>query len=385
MAKRGGFWSEMQREHARRERLERQELRAAARTAATAKREREQRRREAERRAAANERERKRLYVEGRKGEAATLSSEIDLRVAALQSVLATHLDAPVPVSFASLKRRPNVTAFNPAGLDKEVPPPDWEEFAPPPPGLIAKAFGGSARYRRAEAAARGDYAQRCAEHAVAETTRKERLEERRQVHAASVREASAEADRHNAGVDEFEARFRAVDREAVMEFFTLVLDGSRYPEGFPHLSRVVYREQPRDLVVDFELPPQEVVPTERSFKYIQTRDKIEAQARPAREVKTLYAGLVAQVALRTLHEIFAVPDADETVSAVTFNGRVSTIDKATGQSIRPHLISVGATREQWSTLVLGTARPAALPEAPQRPGVPAPVRPRSRAPGRRL
>lgn len=358
MARRGGFWAEMQRDRARRERLAQQELRAAARAAAQAKREKEKRRREAAQRAAANERERKRLYIEERRAEAAALTSEAEHRVSTLQSVLASRLAEPVAVSFASLKRRPEVPRFDPAGLGEEMPPPDWAEFAPASPSLIGKAFGGGGRHRRAEAAAREEYDRQCAEHAAAEAARKKRLAERRRAHVELVAKATAEAEQHNTAVDELEAAFRAADRDAVMQFFTLVLDSSRYPEGFPHRTRVIYRDQPRDLVIDFELPPQELIPAERSFKYVQTRDKIEAQPRPPKEIKALYADLIAQVALRTLHEVFSIPDAAEIVSEATFNGRVSAIDKATGQSIRPHLISVGTTREQWSTLVLAHLDP---------------------------
>jgi len=358
VARRGGFWAEIQRDRARRERLAQQELRAAAKAAAQAQREREGPRRETARQVAANQREGKRLYVEGRKAEAAVRTTEVEDNVSRLRSVLASVLTAPVNVSFASLKHRPAMVPFDSGGLDEEVPGPDWMEYAPTPPGLIGKALGGGGRHRRAEAAAREEYERHCAEHATAEVARKERLEERRRAHAEMISRASADAEQHNAGVDEFEAAFREGDRDAVMQFFTLVLDSSRYPEGFPHRSRVIYRDQPRDLVIDFELPPQELVPAERSFKYVQTRDKVEAVPRPPKEIKSLYADLIAQVTLRTLHEVFSVPDAAETVAEATFNGRVSAIDRATGQSIRPHLISVGATREQWSTLVLADLDP---------------------------
>jgi restriction system protein len=355
--RRSGLWAEIQRDRARRKRMNQQELRAAEKAAAQAKREADRRRREAARRAATDERERKRLYVEGRNAEAATLTSEVEHRVSILASVLAAGLAEPLNVSFASLKQTYEVPPFNPAGLDKETPTPDWADLAPPPPGLVGRAFGGGRR-RRAEAVARADYERRCVEHAAQEDARRRQLEERRRTHAKRAAEAAAETERHNAGVDELERAFRAGDRGAIMHFFALVLDSSRYPEGFPHQTRVIYRDQPRDLVIDFELPPQEVVPLERSFKYVQTRDKIEAQARPLKEIRTTYAHLIAQVALRTLHEVFSLPDAEEIVAEATLNGRVSAVDKATGQKIRPHLISVGTTRDQWSTLVLADLDP---------------------------
>ena len=44
-------------------------------------------------------------------------------------------------------------------------------------------------------------------------------------------------------------------------------------------------------------------------------------------------------------------------VSTVVFNGHVDTIDPATGQKIRPPLISMRATREKFDELVLTEPR----------------------------
>ena len=112
-------------------------------------------------------------------------------------------------------------------------------------------------------------------------------------------------------------------------------------------------------MVVEFELPPQKVVPHIRGYKYIKIRDSIDPLPRPETEVKQRYKLLVARVALRTLHEIFgATPP--EVIEAVVFNGRVSTIDRATGKPARPHLLSVSAERSTFQDLVLAAVDPAA-------------------------
>ena len=46
-------------------------------------------------------------------------------------------------------------------------------------------------------------------------------------------------------------------------------------------------------------------IPTAKQFRYVRARDTIDQSARPASHVKALYASVVAQVAIRTLHEIF--------------------------------------------------------------------------------
>jgi restriction system protein len=59
------------------------------------------------------------------------------------------------------------------------------------------------------------------------------------------------------------------------------------------------------------------------------------------------------------LHEIFTATSGD-VVDAVVFNGRVSTIDRATGKLDRPHLLSVEAERSVFADLVLAAVEPAA-------------------------
>ena len=121
---------------------------------------------------------------------------------------------------------------------------------------------------------------------------------------------------------------------------------------------------------MEFEFPPQTVIPAEREFRYVKSRDAIDPVARPQNEIKQRYANLIACVALRTLHEIFGATPG-EIVDAVMFNGRVSTIDKATGKPARPHLLSVSTDRTSFVDLVLESVEAGRVPEAPQRAGFP--------------
>jgi restriction system protein len=66
--------------------------------------------------------------------------------------------------------------------------------------------------------------------------------------------------------------------------------------------------------------------------------------ALPLADSERFYKAVIAQVAVRTVREVFeATPD--DMVSAVLFNGHVDTVDPATGGKIRPPLISMRATR----------------------------------------
>ncbi|WP_336210983.1 hypothetical protein [Nonomuraea sp. LPB2021202275-12-8] len=104
-------------------------------------------------------------------------------------------------------------------------------------------------------------------------------------------------------------------------------------------------------------MPPPSVVPDVRAYKYVKARDSIDPVPRPRNEVRQRYAKLLACVALRTVHEIFAATPGD-LVEAVVFNGRLDATDPATGKKVRPHLVSVRAGRAAFERLDLADAQP---------------------------
>jgi restriction system protein len=196
-----------------------------------------------------------------------------------------------------------------------------------------------------------------CTQHAAGEAARRREVTERKRAYDRQAAAAADAAAAHNAEVDQFERDYQSGEPEAVAQFCTLALDSSVYPEGFVHRTRVLYRPDPREVVVEFELPPQSVIPLERDYKYVAARDEIDTVGRPVKDIKVRYARLIAQVALRAIHEVFAC-DRAKVASAVTFNGHVSTKDLATGQPVRPCLISVSAEREIFGTFVLADLDP---------------------------
>ena len=75
-----------------------------------------------------DERERKKLYVEDRKAEAADMAEDVRTRLAELDGLLKAGIrDRPV-VTFASLKRTDTYPAFDAGQLGGPLPPPLWED-----------------------------------------------------------------------------------------------------------------------------------------------------------------------------------------------------------------------------------------------------------------
>ena len=212
--------------------------------------------------------------------------------------------------------------------------------------------FGGQARYDAACEEARRGFAQAQADHRHREAQRHRQVSEARRAHDRQAAEAQRQVDAHNAHVDQLEAGLREHDRHAVSEYLQIVLDRAPYPAQFPAQRSTGYVPESSLLAVEWYLPLVDVVPKFKAFRHIKTRKVIEPTLRPVAEVRQIYQSVIAHIALRTLREIFASTPEDM-ISTVVFNGRVHDIDPLTGQKIQPHLITLRATREKFTTLIL--------------------------------
>lgn len=130
---------------------------------------------------------------------------------------------------------------------------------------------------------------------------------------------------------------------------------------GLDHKTdvKVAFLRDSRQLVIEYVLPDVSVVPKAKSYRYIKSKTKIVEAARPAPQIKTLYANAIAQLTLLCLATVFA-EDAEGTVDVIAFNGVVDTLDLRTGRPVRPCLITVRVTRESFAALNLNHVDPQA-------------------------
>jgi restriction system protein len=290
--------------------------------------------------------------------EAEERTAALDQQIKALDEILSSALALP-PWTFERLMAAPKDPPFTPGPLGTAAPGPDWDDYAPDPPRGLSRLLGGSVRYKRQLAAARARFAAAEAEHQRAESERKQALAVAKARYDREVTQQRARTAKRNSYIARRRSAFATGDTESVEWFVGGVLNASRYPDGFPRRYQVTYQPERREVTVEFELPPPEVVPAERGYRYLATRDLIEPLPRPAKELRQRYQQLTARVTLRTLHEIFSATGPD-VVQAVAFHGRVATVDPATGKPDRPHLLSVSADRSAFEDLVLAAVDPVA-------------------------
>ena len=153
---------------------------------------------------------------------------------------------------------------------------------------------------------------------------------------------------------------YEAGDSAAVAAYIEAVLaDLILLREQQPQQVKVAYVPESRQVVVEYELPPVEVVPRVKSYRYVKKTDKVKETARPASQIKALYAEFIAQLTLLCLAKIFEA-DTARHVDVAVFNGVVDTRDPRSGRPIRPCLITVRVTRHTFEELDLNHVDPAA-------------------------
>ncbi|MER6320939.1 restriction endonuclease [Streptomyces coelicoflavus] len=140
---------------------------------------------------------------------------------------------------------------------------------------------------------------------------------------------------------------------DAVTEYFSAALyTSTAWPEGFPRRVAMAYDPAARQLVLDWELPPADVVPQSKYVRYMYAADQYKETPRPVGQRRALYKEVVAQCMLLVLHELFAA-DEPGALESVALNGFVDGHDPTTGRPDRIFLATVMAERSPFRELHL--------------------------------
>ena len=307
---------------------------------------------------ARRQRERQKLYAEARTADAAAANAEVRARLSDLDALLLSTLDVDDHIDLDQFKKPLTVPPFDPGPLARPLTEPSWESYVPPQPRGVGKILGGS-QHQQQTANARRAYEQAQARWAAAEERRERQLRTRERAYEESRRKYEARMTAYNAEVDRFAAAVAGADPASVVEYFAMVLGNSVYPDDFPQHFRLAYLPKQKHLLIEYHLPPIEVVPVVKEYRYDKVRDDLTAVPRDEGEIRRRYVEIIARVTLRTIHEVIEA-DRGGLVRQVSFNGIVDTIDRRTGRFARPCLVSVKTDRDTFAAIKLRRVDPVA-------------------------
>ncbi|TXN21832.1 restriction endonuclease [Methylobacterium sp. WL9] len=288
-------------------------------------------------------------YLEARQEEAQAENDQLAEQIAGLNGILESALAQDLSIDFDQLLGRVSEGDLDDDPQLRLPAVPALAALMPRPVGFLGKLMpGANGRHQRLVQNAE-------AEHA-ALTREFEGIKKRR---AAALAELQAKADRHNAEISALRDAYTEGQAEAVIAYFEAVFQRAAYPDTFPQEHSIAFVPESKQLVVDYQIPPiDEVIPTVEKYRYVKSTDDITETKRTDKSRQALYASILAQTALRLLHEVFA-SDVEQVVEVAVISVFVSTIDRATGRPVRPCLVSVRVPAEQFAQLHLERVEPA--------------------------
>ena len=310
----------------------------------------------------AGERKRQKTLAAGRR-KADNRTAAVDAELQVITDILLSGVPSRQP-TFDELLRRTETVPFNPGRLGVPPPAPQWQDFAPPPPGWLQSKLGGARRHERQTEDRRGDYEEQKTLHEQQEAKRLKELRAAQLRHETDAARQRAADDAWNAEVERARAGFRACDPEAISWLVRQALGASKYPDWWPCDKRqyeVICQLGAGDILIELELPPASVIPGARRYEYQEDTARCVALPRPRGEVALLYSGLIASIALRTVSEVLtATAEAAEVIHTVTVNARARGTEATTGIESRPQLLIMSVRRGALDHLILPAVQPLA-------------------------
>ena len=304
-------------------------------------------------------REHRRLYIEARTADAAAANADVRTRISDLDNLLLSTLDVDDHIDLDQFKKPLTAPPFDPGPLARPLPEPSWQSYVPPQPRGVGKILGRDRLHQQQTANARQAYEQARARWVSAEQGRVRQLAARKRAYEESRRKYEAKMVAYNAEVDRFAAAVAGADPASVVEYFAMVLGNSVYPDDFPQHFRLAYLPKQKHLLIEYHLPPIEVIPVVKEYRYDRVRNDLAAIPRDEDEIRRRYVEIIARVTLRTIHEIVEA-DRGALVRQISFNGIVDTIDRRTGRFVRPCLVSVQTDRDTFAAIKLRRVDPVA-------------------------
>lgn len=165
------------------------------------------------------------------------------------------------------------------------------------------------------------------------------------------------EQKEYNKKIDKMKESYFEKEQSSVTEYCEMVLNNSEYPDFFSKNFEIEYNPNNEILVVEYQLPAIEDFPIVREVLYIATKKTLKETLISETELRKRFDDALYKIALRTIHELFEA-DAVDAIKAVSFNGWINSINKATGKKENNCILSIQAKKEEFMQIKLANVDP---------------------------
>lgn len=299
---------------------------------AEARRQQERNEREARTRRATEEAEAKTRILE------AAVTEAFDLLRIGVRQAASLSLFPPL-----QLPPRPAPTSSQ---FEAPKPQPQLDEFLPHQPNVFARHLpGADARHARRIEQANADYESAKRSWEDFEVARRTSLQAARAADEwrYAVWESEISALKENA--ETLRRKVLNGEQRAVERCATRLLNQSIYPQDINREYSCSYVAGTKTMSIGCALPEPSTIPLAQGFRFSTRTNSIVEEHRTKHNREQLYRRLLCSIALRTAFELLSKFDS-QTVSEVSIDGYVDTVDEATGKWGKAHLVGLSVSSD---------------------------------------
>ncbi|MFZ2322627.1 MAG: restriction endonuclease [Ignavibacteriaceae bacterium] len=161
----------------------------------------------------------------------------------------------------------------------------------------------------------------------------------------------------YNAKIDKLKEAYLNQSEEAILEYCERVLSNSEYPDTFPQKFEIEYNLTNKILIIEYELPSIECFPKIKDVKYLAARKELKETYISDSQLNKMFDDAMYKITLRTIHELFEADKANA-LDAISFNGWVNAINKATGKTENNCIVSIQVKKDEFLEINLSNVDP---------------------------
>lgn len=163
--------------------------------------------------------------------------------------------------------------------------------------------------------------------------------------------------EEYNKKIDQLKEAYLEKDVNSIIEYCEIVLNNSEYPDFFSKNFEIEYNPENEILIVEYQFPSPDDFPKVKEVKYIASQKILNETLISETELKKKFDETMYKITLRTLHELFEA-DTINAIKAISFNGWVSALNKATGKEETNCILSIQVNMEEFMQIELANVDP---------------------------
>lgn len=160
------------------------------------------------------------------------------------------------------------------------------------------------------------------------------------------------EQNKHNDIINCNRGKYEKGDIKQIEEYFSFVLDSSKYPQEFIKDFELQYIKENRILVVSYYLPNEDLVPKTIQHKFVSTRNEIDEIKLTNKKFEKFYNDVIYMCCLRTIKELLSSDDANY-IDTIVYNGWLRYIDRSTGKNAESCILTVEVDKDKFNEINL--------------------------------